>query len=360
MRNSTCECAGGVEPSACKHCLALLYAIENYSQKELYAAPTETLQRWHQAKPKKVSPIKFGESANAKKISTDVDFSCLKDLHFTAPIFDVLDKSVFDIDEATYVKTVPLPLIVFTDIAYCNYPENLTFDEILFLHRNITVTFEDAVFLEKETILQSDCQTWRDNRLNRITASNFYEICSRSESKLAEQIFLSHDNDLSGIPAIKFGKINEPLVQNVVKHKYKTFIFRKTGLIVNPFFPHLGASPDGLLHNAENTFLVEIKCVYNPKNLSLYDLCQKRKNFCLKFENEEFKLKKNHKYMYQIQGQLAISNLSKCLLVVMYKQQNPVYIEEVVFDAEMWIKMKAHLNSFYFKQYLPILMKHNV
>lgn len=109
---------------------------------------------------------------------------------------------------------------------------------------------------------------------------------------MAEKIFLSHNNDLSGIPTIRFGKVNEPLVQNVVQHKYKTFIFCKTGLIVKPFSPYLDASPDGLLHKAENTFLVEIKCIYNPENLSLFDLCQKRENFCLKFENGEFKFKK--------------------------------------------------------------------
>lgn len=42
----------------------------------------------------------------------------------------------------------------------------------------------------------------------------------------------------------------------------------------------------------------------------------------------------------------------------MYKQQNPVYTEEVVLDAVMWIKMKADLNIYYFNQYMPILMRH--
>ena len=246
MKTATCECPGGVEPAACKHSLALLYALESYSQRELYSAPTEQLQRWHQVKPQKVSPIEFSSQSKDSPDSS-INFSALNDISFADPIFDVLSDSLFDIDDATYKKTLPLPLLAFTKITHESYPKNLTLDDVIFFHSNIMLSFEEAVALERQTFEQSDSETWKSNRQKRLTSSLFFQVCkSKNEcnKNLAKNIF--NPVDKSHIPAVRYGKLNEPLVQNVLRHKYKNFTFRKTGLVVNPFFFHLGASPDGL------------------------------------------------------------------------------------------------------------------
>lgn len=358
VRTAACGCVGGSPPAACKHSLALLYAILNYSQKELYCAPTEQLQKWHQVKPTKTSPKKFDYDTEDESVLDDVNYECLNDLHFTAPIFDVIDNTNFNLDEASYRKSVPLPVIVCTSINHCDYPEYLNFNELMFLHENIKVSFEEAVTIEKDTIQQSKCNAWKMERLKRLTSSLFFKIikCKSNFTNLANEIHNSHNNNISDIPAVKYGILNEPLVQNVLRHTYNNFVFRKTGLIINPFFPYLGASPDGLLHNSDETILIEIKCIYNPHKLNLSGLVQSRTQFCLKFENEKFSLKSNHKYMYQIQGQLAVSNLTKCLFVLMYRQNMPLYIEEIKFDHQLWLSMKNRLHNFYFKYYLPIVI----
>ncbi|CAL1270420.1 unnamed protein product [Larinioides sclopetarius] len=56
------------------------------------------------------------------------------------------------------------------------------------------------------------------------------------------------DKNLDHIPAIRHGKIYENKVKNYVAEKYTDFKFRDVGLVINPKFYFLGASPDGLLH----------------------------------------------------------------------------------------------------------------
>ena len=187
-------------------------------------------------------------------------------------------------------------------------------------------------------------------RVVRLTSSKFYDICHSKIDKTvkANNIYDENFKDLSNIPAIKYGIEHEGMVKNVISKKYKNYIFRNTGIVVNPFFPYLGASPDGLLHNPSDTFIVEIKCVFNPQNLDLISLVQSRQQFCLTYNDEKFSLRINHPYMYQIQGQLALTNLKKCLFVLLYRSNYPVYTEEICFNPVMWNTMKKKLKDFFF------------
>ena len=67
----------------------------------MFKAPTEQLQIWHRSKPIKVSPIKFSSNVS---VSGNINFCALAELPHYAPIFDVLEKNIFDIDEANYKK----------------------------------------------------------------------------------------------------------------------------------------------------------------------------------------------------------------------------------------------------------------
>ena len=79
----------------------------------------------------------------------------------------------------------------------------------------------------------------------------------------------------------------------------------------------LGASPDAVGKNAsgDTVCLVEVKCPYKGRNKTVEEMYDD-KSFCCHLVNGEPKLKLNHDYHYQIQGQMAITGVHTCDFVV--------------------------------------------
>jgi len=73
------------------------------------------------------------------------------------------------------------------------------------------------------------------------------------------------DRDISALPPIVLGRKLEPMVKNnMLRAKFhRHHVFRNTGFMINPIYPFIGASPDGLLYNKDDPMLVEIKVVFN-------------------------------------------------------------------------------------------------
>ena len=78
-----------------------------------------------------------------------------------------------------------------------------------------------------------------------------------------------------------------------------------SGLCVNPKYPHLGATPDGIVKcDCCGNGLIEIKCPYKHKESHPHSVVDNK--YCLEHVDGLVRLKKTHEYYYQIQGQLAI------------------------------------------------------
>ena len=111
-----------------------------------------------------------------------------------------------------------------------------------------------------------------------------------------------------------------------------------SGLVVNPAFPYFGASPDGKVvdKNATDNFvLLEIKCPFKYRN-NLPSEAVGNADFCLELTAGRPRLKRNHEYFYQVQGQMAISGISWCDFVVFtYKG---IFVERVLFSKDFWVK----------------------
>ena len=84
---------------------------------------------------------------------------------------------------------------------------------------------------------------------------------------------------------------------------------------MNPIFPYLGASVDGLVTCDKcGTGIVEVKCPYGSDSgettepwRSMLPLdCAKAPTFFCDVVDNDLNLKPTHNYMYQIQGQIAI------------------------------------------------------
>ena len=105
---------------------------------------------------------------------------------------------------------------------------------------------------------------------------------------------------------------------------HENFELRACGFIINPYFPHIGASLDGKVsRSCCDTQYVEIKCPYCAKDSSLADFVQnKRKQFCLREEHGKLSLQSEHMYMYHIQTQLLVGNVDFVDFVVWTKDMH--------------------------------------
>lgn len=152
--------------------------------------------------------------------------------------------------------------------------------------------------------------------------------------------------------ALQWGIDNEPVAkEEYVKlmSNHHSFQLCSAGLFVNPKAPHLGASPDGLVHcECCGNGILEIKCPYSareglPASASYIE------------ESEGiFKLSKKHKYYYQIQGQMAVLELLYCDFVCW--TPHGVHLERIAYDLDFINNMIPKLTSFFIKVILPEIL----
>ncbi|KAK3917476.1 Ubiquitin carboxyl-terminal hydrolase 8 [Frankliniella fusca] len=126
----------------------------------------------------------------------------------------------------------------------------------------------------------------------------------------------------------------------------------QTGMWVNPMYPMLSCSPDGIVVDTNGFVkLLEIKCPavligMDPSDFEKLPQSQLRA-FCLRKCKTSGKilLKENHKYFYQVQMSMDILNLDKCDFVVYSKVNNKscILTIEVTYDESFWNEKRQRL-----------------
>lgn len=94
---------------------------------------------------------------------------------------------------------------------------------------------------------------------------------------------------------------------------HKNFNITDSGLVIDPDFPYLGASPDGCIScDCCGSGVIEIKCPYSCAETSVREAV-KMKNFCLECgSNGSFVLPKTHAYYFQVQAQIFLCKARYC------------------------------------------------
>lgn len=125
-----------------------------------------------------------------------------------------------------------------------------------------------------------------------------------------------------------------------------------SGFFIYDKYPFLGASPDGLLGDDG---IVEVKCPANAANLTPAEAIDEKKiKFCNKDDSNKIKLKRNHSFYYQIQGQLQITGRKYCIFIL-WTLKGLLY-EKIEKDDDFWKSIFSKLKDFYFKCILPELI----
>jgi len=126
-----------------------------------------------------------------------------------------------------------------------------------------------------------------------------------------------------------------------------------SGLIINPNYPWLGCSPDRKVYDfraaldGSNPFgLLEIKVVKEGET----DLSNVRYLTYDPLVNE-FRLKRNDVYFYQVQCQLGLTGLD-WLDFFCYVSDSLFLCERILFDKEFFQEAKDKVDAFFFNYFL--------
>ena len=205
--------------------------------------------------------------------------------------------------------------------------------------------------VEEQTREQHKSGRWHKERKYKLTSSRFGEICKRRgyDLKYCESLS-SNQRDLSHIPAVKFGLNQEKVALEQFKERMRFDVIKKAGFFISKAYPHLGASPDGIVPASDlnDEALVEVKCSYANR------FSGEPPNYLNKVAGH-FKLKRGHKYYYQIQGQLHCTGLEMCYLVVYTFPR--LFIVRVYKDTNFCNRhMIPKLNQFYHQYFKPLIV----
>lgn len=126
------------------------------------------------------------------------------------------------------------------------------------------------------------------------------------------------------------------------------------GLVTRPDIPFLGCTPDGKVVDPKyhpHFGVLEIKCPYTARFITPRGAVLSDPDFCCEIRNGKLRLKLDHQYYFQVQGQLALTGMDWCDFVV-YTFKG-MHIERIRFNKAFWNELYKKLSEFYFSKYVP-------
>ena len=126
-------------------------------------------------------------------------------------------------------------------------------------------------------------------------------------------------------------------------------------IYIDPKWPYLGASPDGIVDCKYcGMGVCEIKCPYVYKNSTIAETAG-QKNVCLK--KDEFgkiNLDKSNTYYYQVQAEIFIYGLAYCDFVVWTRD---LFVQRILPEQEIWENALSASSEVFSKCILPEIVR---
>ena len=126
---------------------------------------------------------------------------------------------------------------------------------------------------------------------------------------------------------------------------HTSFKVESTGLHINPEYPHLGASPNGLTScTCCGDGILEIKCPY-----SVRDSVPTSAPYSHATIDGEYRLSTVHEYYYQVQGQLGIITSRRFCDFICWTSLD-IHVERILFHPDYFLwRWNTNCNGFLFR-----------
>lgn len=226
------------------------------------------------------------------------------------------------------------------------------------------VTKEQADIISTHTKQQHKSSAWYGVRAGRITASAMHAVVVFNIEKPAVSTVrkLCYPTALLTTQDTRWGIEHEETARSAFQAKqaphHTDLKIEQCGFCINPGFPEVGASPDGLLHCiCCGKGCLEIKCPSKHKNTTVQEACDGDSDFCLQLVDNTFQLKQGHRYYTQVQTQIFVTESKYCAFVVW--TQKDLVVVRVMPDVKFWESCLQKAQEFFLKVSLPELICHH-
>ena len=220
--------------------------------------------------------------------------------------------------------------------------------------KSLSVSPAEAEYLTQSTLLQSSSAVWYTQRKGRITASNFGAVCHTSITQPSRSLVdkIAQRCSVPKVPALIWGLENESKAMKeyalLAKQHHRDFELKNTGLHINIKFPHLGATPDGLIScSCCGQGVLEIKCPFSIRNASPCTAAYLE-------TTGSGRLKRSHGYHYQVQGQLGLLERGFCDFVTWTLRG--IHVERIIYEPTFFVDMSVKLERFFVQIVLPDML----
>lgn len=264
------------------------------------------------------------------------------------------------------LDTFPVPLKSLQQSSHMslNYPDLLKVCETV----DVKVTHEMAQLVEKETRLQSHSKLWYAYRAGRVTASRMKAVCRTNVAKPSQSLiksicypeafnFFSKQTEWG----CKHEKAAKEMYRRINVTKHHNLQIVDSGLVINPQWPFIGASPDGIVDcSCCERGVLEIKCPYCHRESSVTTAVSEDPKFCLKERDGEIHLDDTHSYYYQVQTQMFVcdveySDFCMCTFASDIDKEN-THIERIYKNTNFWQDCVSKAEVFFRNCLLPELL----
>ena len=209
----------------------------------------------------------------------------------------------------------------------------------------LSVSAEEVQAVEKATRRQALCKIWFDQRAGRTTASKMYSVVHTSETNpsvsLIKAICYPEAFSFSS-KATRLGQKQEKLAlsryENSQSQHHESLKISASGLILNPKWPFLGASPNGIVNcSCCSKGILEIKCPYKHRGKSIMQATAD-KDFCLDAVGDHMALKRRLPHYYPVQAQLHVCDVDFCdFCVCLFDlEKDDIFIGRITKDNNLW------------------------
>lgn len=232
-----------------------------------------------------------------------------------------------------------------------NFPECIFKSQILlpegFQHLQQYRVCDDTKEVEQSTRDQSNSDRWFKEREQRLTASNFGLVMQRKADPSLPFLRSIFEKKNVRAPALQYGKKHESTAKEEYLREKEGAHLHECGLVIHREMPFLGASPDAVVCMDGESGIIEVKCPYTARAMTVEEACTSIPKFFLSQdpETKEIKLKENHLHYAQVQGQLLITGAYFCDFVV-YTSKD-LFIQRITLDANYVEKLLQKLCKFY-------------
>ena len=214
---------------------------------------------------------------------------------------------------------------------------------------SLEVTRDECPAIETSTRKQLQNKDWYQQWAGRITASK--TNTAKPAKSLVKSICYPEAHKFS-TAATRWGCEHEGRARKAyqieINQFHKSLTISDSGLDIDPRWPYLGASPDGIVCcKCCGRGVCEIKCPYAYRNCTIAEAAG-QKNFCLK--KDEFGkiyLEKSHAYYFQVQAQIFICGVEYCDFVVWTTRD--LFVQRILADQEFWENALSASSEFFSK-----------